>query len=401
MRWEPGQYGRFAGPRLRPGIDLLARVPLEGAASVVDLGCGSGALFPALRARFPGAELTGVDNSPEMLAQAHRVDEGATLVEADAASWRPDRPPVDVIFSNALLHWVPDHAKLLPALLGSCRVLVVQMPANFAAPSHQLIGEIAARPRWVDRLGGIRLGEHVLGLPAYRRLLAPLAAEVDLVEADAATWRPEEPVDLIFSNAALHWLPDHAALLPRLLRSCRVLAVQMPANFGAALAPTRRRDRRPAALGRRLGGIRPGEHVLDPAEYRRLLAPLSAEVDLWETVYWHVLEGARPGARVGEGHDPPPGPRGARRCGGRRGPGLHRRVRPRRSAPPTRPSPTGARCSRSGACSWSLQARRAAPPALRRPVPPYWPADQSSRCLALAFGKRPAAPMRCFSGQLK
>jgi trans-aconitate 2-methyltransferase len=207
MRWEPGQYGRFAGPRLRPGIDLLARVPLEGAASVVDLGCGSGALFPALRARFPGAELTGVDNSPEMLAQAHRVDEGATLVEADAASWRPDRPPVDVIFSNALLHWVPDHAKLLPALLGSCRVLVVQMPANFAAPSHQLIGEIAARPRWVDRLGGIRLGEHVLGLPAYRRLLAPLAAEVDLVEADAATWRPEEPVDLIFSNASCTGYP--------------------------------------------------------------------------------------------------------------------------------------------------------------------------------------------------
>ena len=209
MRWEPGQYGRFAGPRLRPGIDLLARVPLEGAASVVDLGCGSGALFPALRARFPGAELTGVDNSPEMLAQAHRVDEGATLVEADAASWRPDRPPVDVIFSNALLHWVPDHAKLLPALLGSCRVLAVQMPANFGAPSHRLVGEVAARPRWAARLGGVRPGEHVLEPAAYRRLLAPLAEGVDLWET--VYWHVLEGADPV-----LEWVKG-TTLLPFLV----------------------------------------------------------------------------------------------------------------------------------------------------------------------------------------
>lgn len=205
MRWQPEQYGRFAGPRLRPGLDLLARVPLEDAGRVVDLGCGSGALFPALRNRFPGAELVGVDSSPEMLAQASRADPGAVLVEADAATWRPDRP-VDVIFSNALLHWVPDHARLLPALLGCCRALAVQVPANFGAPSHRLIGEIAARPRWAGRLDGVRLGEHVLGLAAYRRLLAPLAGEVDVWET--TYWHVLEGVDPV-----LEWVKG-TTLLP-------------------------------------------------------------------------------------------------------------------------------------------------------------------------------------------
>ncbi len=206
MRWEPGQYGRFAGPRLRPGLDLLARVPLEGATrSVVDLGCGSGALFPALRARFPEAELAGVDSSPEMLAQARGADADATLVEADAATWRPDGP-VDLIFSNAVLHWLPDHAALLPRLLRHCRVLAVQMPANFGAPSHRLVGEIAARPRWAARLGGVRPGEHVLEPAAYRRLLAPLAAEVDLWET--VYWHVLEGADPV-----LEWVRG-TTLLP-------------------------------------------------------------------------------------------------------------------------------------------------------------------------------------------
>jgi trans-aconitate 2-methyltransferase len=206
MLWEPGQYARFAGPRLRPGLDLLARVPLEGEARhVVDLGCGTGALLPALRARFPEAGLTGVDNSPEMLARARGVDPDATLVEADAAGWSPEGP-VDLIFSNAVLHWLPDHAALLPRLLRSCRVLAVQMPANFEAPSHRLVGEIAARPRWASRLGGIRPGEHVLPLAEYRRLLAPLAAEVDLWET--VYWHVLEAADPV-----LEWVRG-TTLLP-------------------------------------------------------------------------------------------------------------------------------------------------------------------------------------------
>src|SRR5262245_34793328 len=106
--WSPDLYARHASARLRPALDLLAQVPLGPADSVVDLGCGAGALFPVLRRRFPNARLTGVDLSAAMLAKAALADPAAELEAADAATWRPETPE-DLIIANAVLHWVPDH----------------------------------------------------------------------------------------------------------------------------------------------------------------------------------------------------------------------------------------------------------------------------------------------------
>lgn len=181
MDWQPEQYERFACARLRPGLDLLARVPLSRARTMVDLGCGTGALFPALRARYPEARLTGVDSSPTMLAMARAGDAEVELIEADAATWRPESE-VDLLFSNALLHWVPDHVALLPALLRSCRQLAAQVPVNLDAPSHRLIHELARAPRWRDRLGSLDLGRHVLTAAGYHALLRPHAATLDVWE---------------------------------------------------------------------------------------------------------------------------------------------------------------------------------------------------------------------------
>ena len=80
--WSPEVYGRHAAPRLRPALDLLGRIPIANAETVVDLGCGSGALFPALRARFATARLMGIDSSPAMLERARAVDPDVELVEA-------------------------------------------------------------------------------------------------------------------------------------------------------------------------------------------------------------------------------------------------------------------------------------------------------------------------------
>src|SRR3954469_9457845 len=94
--WSPENYARHAGARLRPAHDLLARVPLDRANRIVDLGCGAGGLFPALGARFPRARLVGVDRSPAMLASAAAGVGDVELIEADAATWRPPEP-VDLI----------------------------------------------------------------------------------------------------------------------------------------------------------------------------------------------------------------------------------------------------------------------------------------------------------------
>jgi trans-aconitate 2-methyltransferase len=197
-------------PRLRPALDLLARVPLEHAGSVVDLGCGAGALFPALVARFPEARITGVDVSPAMLAKARSADERVELVEADAATWRP-QAPVDLIIANAALHWVPGHERLLPDLFRHCRVLAVQVPSNFAAPSHRLIQELAREPAWRHALAGLQLGDHVLEPAAYHALLTGAGASVDL-------WETIYHHVLTGEDPVLDWLrgttllPVHAAL---------------------------------------------------------------------------------------------------------------------------------------------------------------------------------------------
>lgn len=211
LSWSPEQYGRHAAPRLRPALDLLARVPLgPETASVVDLGCGAGALFPALRTRFPQARLVGVDVSPAMLEKAKAVGPGVELIEADAVTWRP-AGPVDLIIANASLHWLPGHDRLLPDLLRCCRVLAVQVPANLAALSHRLIRTLAAEPEWRDRLGGLELGGHVLEPAAYHAILTGAGAAVDL-------WETTYHHALAGADPVLEWLkgttllPVHAAL---------------------------------------------------------------------------------------------------------------------------------------------------------------------------------------------
>ena len=140
--WNPETYARFRGLRLRPALDLLAQIGDLPKGDIVDLGCGDGAISAALKQRFPDNPLIGLDNSPAMLAKATGYD---CLIQADAAFWHPATPPA-LIFSNAALHWLPDHATLMPrlaAMLAPHGTLAVQMPRQFLAPSHRFLRDIA------------------------------------------------------------------------------------------------------------------------------------------------------------------------------------------------------------------------------------------------------------------
>jgi trans-aconitate 2-methyltransferase len=139
---------------------------------VIDLGCGDGAVGPALAGRFAGRRLVGVDSSSAMLGKA--ADKGyAALVEADIARWEPESAP-GLIFSNAALNWVPDHAVLMPRLAGMLArggLLAVQMPRQGEAPSHRLLREVAER-LYPDR---IRVEPSpVMAGGDYARMLMPL-----------------------------------------------------------------------------------------------------------------------------------------------------------------------------------------------------------------------------------
>ena len=153
--WSAAAYLRFEDERTRPARDLAARLPAT-AATAVDLGCGPGNSTALLVERFPGAAILGIDTSPDMLAAARRRLPGVRFAEADIAAWRgPER--FDVIFANASLQWVPDHAALFPALLDRLApggTFAVQMPDNLDEPTHRLMREIAADGPWADRLAG-------------------------------------------------------------------------------------------------------------------------------------------------------------------------------------------------------------------------------------------------------
>jgi trans-aconitate 2-methyltransferase len=154
MSWDPTQYLKFAGERLRPALDLLVRIPAVAPESVVDLGCGTGNLAPLFRQRWPQARLTGVDSSPEMLAKARIDHPHASFVQADVGTWRPQQP-VDVLYSNATLHWLAEHDALVPALLASVKPagwLAIQMPYNFSAPSHTCVVDAIEQGPWCARL---------------------------------------------------------------------------------------------------------------------------------------------------------------------------------------------------------------------------------------------------------
>ena len=184
MGWDPKTYLAFGAERTRPAADLLARVPVAEPRRVADLGCGPGNSTTLLRARWPEAEIDGIDLAPEMLADARKSGIDARFIEADIATWTP-QDSYDVIYSNAALQWLADHQTLLPRLLSFVRpggALAVQVPRNFEEHCHVLLRQAVGDPRWRDELKDVRDWWNVLQPEAYFDLLKPGSTVVDLWE---------------------------------------------------------------------------------------------------------------------------------------------------------------------------------------------------------------------------
>jgi trans-aconitate 2-methyltransferase len=186
MNWNPAQYLKFSQPRLRPAMDLLARIPSEQPHVVYDLGCGAGNVTAALLQRWPRAQIFGVDDSAAMLERAAKALPQVHWVQHSLNGWRPERMS-DVIYSNAALHWLPNHQQLFPALVQALSprgVLAIQMPRNFAAPSHTLIDATARAGPWRSKLEPLLGAAPVREAQFYHTLLAPLAQELDIWETE-------------------------------------------------------------------------------------------------------------------------------------------------------------------------------------------------------------------------
>jgi len=153
--WDPAQYERFHAERTRPFVDLLALVRPRPDMRVVDLGCGTGELTARLHRQLAARETLGIDRSEAMLARA-TPGEGLRFELGDVAAFAA-RADYDLVFSNAALHWVADHAALFARLTAALRAegqLAVQMPANFDHPSHVVAAEVAGEAPFREALSG-------------------------------------------------------------------------------------------------------------------------------------------------------------------------------------------------------------------------------------------------------
>jgi trans-aconitate 2-methyltransferase len=199
--WNPNQYLKFAAERTQPCRDLAARIALSKPRRVIDLGCGPGNSTAVLRDRWPDAEFTGLDSSAEMIERARRGYPRQRWIAGDIAEWAAGSDgPFDVVFSNAAMQWVEDHAAVYPQLLSRVApggVLAIQIPGNIDALPHRLMREVAASPQWSGSFPPGKVREwHHHEMEFYYDTLAPAAARLDL-------WATEY----------LHILPDVEAIV--------------------------------------------------------------------------------------------------------------------------------------------------------------------------------------------
>lgn len=224
--WEPAQYGRFSDERAVPFRDLMRRVDVPWATFLLDLGCGPGSLTAELSARWPAARVVGVDSSEAMLAEARELERPGRLefVLADLRTFEPVEP-VDVLVTNATLQWVPGHLELLGRLasfLADGGTLALQVPGNFAEPSHTLLRDLACSRRWSSLLDG-----RILPWPSAHDPAAYLLTLQEL-GLEATAWETTYVQVLGGEDAVLQWMKG-AALRP-------VLAALEPNEGEAFLA---------------------------------------------------------------------------------------------------------------------------------------------------------------------
>lgn len=203
MQWDSEQYLRFEAERTQPSRDLASRLPADDGSvlRVLDIGCGPGNSTAVLRERYPHAQIRGVDNSREMIAQARKSHPDIEFTLCDVSDPKQlARLPrdFDVVFSNACIQWVPDHPSLIPALMHRLRpggTLAVQTPMNYDEPIHRIIAAVVHGPRF----GAI--------LPQQREFY---------------NLEPDEYWELLHGRAAefhmwmttyMHTLPSHEAIM--------------------------------------------------------------------------------------------------------------------------------------------------------------------------------------------
>jgi trans-aconitate 2-methyltransferase len=214
--WDAETYHRIAGMQERWGLRVLDRLELRGDETVLDAGCGSGRMTRHVLERLPTGRVIGVDASPSMIEHARQElgdDERLELRVADLAELELDEP-VDVIFSNATLHWVPDHERLFTRLFVALRP-GGRMEVQFGGEGNveefiAAIESVASEPEFSDHLSELEAPWYFAGPEETEARLRAAGFEVESIWLDHYDEKPDDPYQFMRAsglNAHLERLP--------------------------------------------------------------------------------------------------------------------------------------------------------------------------------------------------
>lgn len=181
MTWSATQYSAFENERTRPVRDLVTALPAVPVQRAIDLGCGPGNSTQVLAERYPEAQISAIDSSDDMIAEAKKRLPELNVALGDIEHWNPGQT-FDVILANASLQWAPRHDLLYPRLasyLSQGGHLAIQTPDNLQEPAHRMAREIAADGPWASKIGDVRHPPRH-SAPDYYDLLSPHCSNVDV-----------------------------------------------------------------------------------------------------------------------------------------------------------------------------------------------------------------------------
>jgi trans-aconitate 2-methyltransferase len=160
--WNAADYHKSSLAQALWAKELIAKLELSGNERVLDIGCGDGKVTAEIASNLPGGKITGVDSSPEMIrfARDHfplSEYRNLSFILGDARAL-PFSEEFDVVFSNAALHWIPDHKPFLAGIAKNLHPkgkLLIQMGGKGNAEQILKAGDIVQKkPEWVQYFSG-------------------------------------------------------------------------------------------------------------------------------------------------------------------------------------------------------------------------------------------------------
>jgi trans-aconitate 2-methyltransferase len=182
--WNPDLYLKFDKERIQPSIDLVSRIKIDNPSRIIDIGCGPGNSTQVLFQEWPDSTITGVDNSPAMIAKAKKDYPNQNWEILDAGK-DEIQGTFDIIFSNATIQWIPNHADLLKKLHGILNekgLIAIQIPLFWDMPIGKAIIKIAGENRWDSATKGVNELFTIHNYSYYFDQLSQLYCPVDIWE---------------------------------------------------------------------------------------------------------------------------------------------------------------------------------------------------------------------------